>query len=37
MMIVPEGEIMPPTPWPTEIRALGIWAAAVAQIPVRIR
>jgi hypothetical protein len=29
MMIVPEAANMPPTPWPTEIRAPGIWAGAV--------
>src|SRR5271165_5758954 len=32
MMIVPGAANMPPTPWQTEILALGIWAGAVPRI-----
>ena len=32
MMIVPEAANRPPTPWQTEIPALGIWAGAMPRI-----
>ena len=32
MVIVPDAANMPPTPWQTEILALGIWAGAGPRI-----